>query len=519
MIRISWASTFALSALLLSLVLNVIALPVFPPPHCDEATYGSIAFEILRSGEYRSEMTGDLFGLDQYNSAVGRLWVLGMSLFIKLFGVQLLSARLYSLVGGIVGVWLTYMVGRELRDRWTGLVAAMLVAFSWKMFYAAHMARPEVWLVVSVLLALFWLIKRVKLMNQMREAVIGGLLCVLPLEFHALGVFFLVGFLVAYVYYSWSVAGSWRILTGVGTGVGCGLLIWFGVHFLPNPNLAWLQWTVGVSQMNLVASPSITVSLGDFGSWFFGQFIANNRFLGILETCVYVIGALHVLRRRSTQTSIIAIVAGSSLALFAVTNSQKSPQYAVVWVPLLSILSAHAFVALGTSLTVQARFLSRLAGVWHQVLVVLPVLCLFFVGNLWLTVRYPSSGFERTLTLMRQHIPTGVTVLGDPIWWWGFAQDRYYVGDWYLASKAHLGGTVFDIRAELISLGADYVILDDSIACTLSPSLLDQELHSLVSKECKLETVIEGAWHGYGSYESNFQFGQVSRIYACGGRL
>lgn len=515
MIRLSGPAVFPIVALALALVLNVMGLSVFPPPHCDEATYGSIAFELLRSGQFRSEMTGDLIGLNQYNSAVGRLWVLGMSLFIKLFGVKLLVVRLYSLLGGIVAVWLSYLVARELRVPGAGMLAALMVAFSWKMFYASHIARPEIWLVSSVLLALFWMVSRAQRMKQAWEAMIAGVICVMPLEFHPLGFFFVAGFMVAAGYYFWWVGGSWRLMAGFAAGVVFGVVLWIAAHFLPNPSLAWMQWTRGVSQMGLVASPSIAASLRNFGSWFAGQFITSNRFLGVFETCVYLIGAVYVVRRRSTRGMIIALVAGISLLAFALTNSQKSPQYAVVWVPLFLILSAQAFVAIGRELPARVGFLRNVHGNWAQILVFMPVLGMFLAGNLWLTVRYPRSGYERTLALMRRHVPAGATVLGDPVWWWGFAEDRNYIGDWYLAAKSQFGEGVFDVRAEFEQLGADYVILDNSVACTLAPSQVDKQLQSVVSEKCQSQASIRGAWLGQGTYESQFQFGQVSVIYAC----
>ena len=519
MIKVSGPSIFATCILALSLVLNLTALSIFPPPHCDESTYGSIAFELLRSGQFRSEMTGELFGLNQYNSAVGRLWILGMALFIKLFGVRLLAARFYSLLGGIVVVWLSYLVAKELRGRSTGILAALLVSFSWKIFYAAHMARPEIWLAVSVLLALFWFIRRAPDMTQARESILAGIICVLPLEFHALGVFFLAGFLVAAGYYFGWISRSWRLLAGFAMGVVCGLLMWIAIHFFPNPNLAWMQWTRGLSQMDLVNSPSLLFSLREFGSWFAAQFIVNNRFLGIVETFIYLIGVVYVLRLRSKRGMIIALVGCGSLLAFALTPSQKSPQYAVVWVPLLSILFAHACASIGTDLAGRDRVLSNLQENWAQLILVMPVLAIFFAGNLWLTMRYPRSGYEHTLALMRRHVPAGAVILGDPLWWWGFAEEGHYIGDWYLAVQAQVGGGIFDVREELERLGANYVILDDYVACTLAHSPLDTELRSVVSRQCILKASIEGPWRGHGAYESQYQFGQVSDIYACGPQL
>ena len=510
---------FVTCTLALSLVLNLTALSSFPPPHCDESTYGSIAFELLRSGQFKSEMTGDLFGLNQYNSAVGRLWILGMALVIKLFGVQLLAARFYSLLGGIVVVWLSYLVAKELRDRSTGILAALLVSFSWKIFYAAHMARPEIWLAVSVLFALFWLIRRARDMTQARESVLAGIICVLPLEFHALGVFFLAGFLVAAGYYFGWISRSWRLLAGFVMGVVFGALIWIAIHFFPNPNLAWMQWTLGISQMDLVNPPSLLFPLREFGTWFATQFISNNRFLGLVETFIYLIGLVYVLRLRSKRGMIIGLVGCGSLLAFALSPSQKSPQYAVVWVPLLSILFAHACASIGTDLARRGRVLANLQEHWAQLILVTPVLVIFLAGNLWLTIRYPRSGYEHTLALMRPHVPEGAVILGDPLWWWGFAEEGRYIGDWYLAAQAQVEGGIFDVREELERLGATYVILDDYVACTLERSPVDKQLRSVLSHQCRLKASIEGPWHDHGDYESQFQFGQVSDIYACGPQL
>ena len=512
-------SSVIIAGLALALIVNLWSLPVYPPPHCDEATYGSVGYDFLRSGRFKSNMTGDVFGFDQNYVAVGRLYALGMALFIQLLGVNLLTARLYSLAGGALTVWLTYCVARRVYDQRIGALAALLTAFSWKTLYAAHMGRPEIWLAAAVMFALWWLIRYADV-ARFWSTFVAGLICAAPFDFHALGIFFVAGLALAGGYHFGWVKRSWPALIGLGAGIATGLVVWAAIHFLPDPALAWRQWSVGYARMGLLASPSILTASQNFGQWFRENFIANNRYLGLIESGLYACGVIAAVRRRTPQSNMILTAFFGSLIAFALSNNQKSPQYAVVWIPLLSVLAAAVLGAVGRTLA-RLTLPVAVSEQWAAVIAAIPMLLLFLAGDIWLTIRYPSSAYEQMLTEMRHVIPPNSVVVGDTVWWWGFANDDYnFVGDWYFqllaASQSPSPLTEAQTRAAVARLGANYVIVDESLACTITrDDPVQQVVARVAARACRLVAELPGPWLGRGSYESQFQFGQVSRIYAC----
>lgn len=139
-------------SLVVSLILR--ALYLAQPWRVDQATFG-----MLRSDEgnlglmtrHVLEGARPIFVYGIYHQGALEAY-LGAAPFI-LFGKTLLSLRLTAVLLAVGGIWLTYLIARELYDRPTGLLAASLVALpSSYVFLGGLLALPGYVALVALLL-------------------------------------------------------------------------------------------------------------------------------------------------------------------------------------------------------------------------------------------------------------------------------------------------------------------------------------------------------------------------------
>lgn len=115
----------------------------------------------------------------------GPLWYLIAGASTRLFGVTELALRMPSLVLGLLAIWLTYRLARELLGHRTALIAAGIMAFNPLAVYHSGEARMYSLLLCSVLVASYGSV------TGKRWAVIGG--TALTLFSHNLGFIYLPG--------------------------------------------------------------------------------------------------------------------------------------------------------------------------------------------------------------------------------------------------------------------------------------------------------------------------------------
>lgn len=136
----------------------------------------------------------------------GPLWYLIAGASVRVFGVTELALRLPSLVLGMLAVWLTYRLARELLGHQTALVAAGIMAFNPLAVYHSGESRMYSLLLCGVLVASLGSV------TGKRWAVIGG--TALTLFSHNLGFIYLPGIALL----SWK-ANIKRVLPAMALGI------------------------------------------------------------------------------------------------------------------------------------------------------------------------------------------------------------------------------------------------------------------------------------------------------------
>ncbi len=123
----------------LALILRIYSLSTVPPhPSLDEVSIGYNAYSILKTGadEYGNKLPVLLRAYDDYRPA---LYVYLVIPFIKIFGLNVLSVRLPSVILSVISVFVTFFLTRELLKKvknrkyilfWIPLSSAFFLAIS-----------------------------------------------------------------------------------------------------------------------------------------------------------------------------------------------------------------------------------------------------------------------------------------------------------------------------------------------------------------------------------------------------
>lgn len=109
-----------------------------------------------------------------------------LKIFYFIFGYSEWTARLFSALAGVGGVYGIYLIGKELISKNTGLIAALLVAFSEYHIFISQDARPYSLYFFTVILSFYSLIIFLKNQN-LKSSLIYGLFTALLLNTNFFG--------------------------------------------------------------------------------------------------------------------------------------------------------------------------------------------------------------------------------------------------------------------------------------------------------------------------------------------
>lgn len=117
--------------------------PLFTP---DEGRYSEVAREMIATGDYITPRVNGVAFLDK---PILYYWL--QTIAIHLFGIKEWALRLFPVLFGLLGSLMTYVCGRHLFDRRTGLLSAAVLATTPLYFGSAHYANLD--LEVAVLIS------------------------------------------------------------------------------------------------------------------------------------------------------------------------------------------------------------------------------------------------------------------------------------------------------------------------------------------------------------------------------
>jgi 4-amino-4-deoxy-L-arabinose transferase-like glycosyltransferase len=151
----------------------------------------------LWNDELFSRYYADLFGLKYlWTTGLPRedsppLYYMAVAGWMRLFGTSEAAMRSLSLVASVLALPLVYLIGKELFDRWRGLLAALIMALSPMQIHFAQEARTYALLLLPIGVALLAISRFLK--GDMRHRVLWlyGAGAIVALYCHATAAFFL----------------------------------------------------------------------------------------------------------------------------------------------------------------------------------------------------------------------------------------------------------------------------------------------------------------------------------------
>lgn len=137
--------------LLVYFLVNLFFLTDFPVMHSDESWLSGLSRQLAATGDFSA--TEPFFDLKPRTPHALRIIFHGIqTIFIKLFGYHLFGMRLLSLCFAIFGLYCFYFLSyRVFSNNMLALFATLGLSLDIQYIYSAHLARPEIVLLTSLI--------------------------------------------------------------------------------------------------------------------------------------------------------------------------------------------------------------------------------------------------------------------------------------------------------------------------------------------------------------------------------
>ncbi len=119
------------------------------------------------------------------------LYYYSVKILGSVFGYSTFVVRMISAIIGIVGIYVIYLLGKEIQNKKTGLIAAVLLTFNYFHIYFSQEARPYGLLTVFTIISFYRLIIFLK-SNNLKNCIYYSLAAMLMINTHFFGLFVLV---------------------------------------------------------------------------------------------------------------------------------------------------------------------------------------------------------------------------------------------------------------------------------------------------------------------------------------
>lgn len=134
---------------------------------------------------------GEIYKLSHSVDPLSVLYFFLMNTFFKIIGYTAWAARFFSLLFGLAGISFAYLLGKELRNRSTGLIAAVLLSVNYFHIFYSQEARVYSMFSALTCLSFYFLVRYIKNPNRM-NSIYYGFSALLMILSHFFGLFTLV---------------------------------------------------------------------------------------------------------------------------------------------------------------------------------------------------------------------------------------------------------------------------------------------------------------------------------------
>ncbi|MBA7495004.1 hypothetical protein ES702_05583 [subsurface metagenome] len=499
------------------------------PVHLDEPWLSDAALQFLKNGRFGFSIFGDLYGLDK-DVGFGNIHLFAEAMMFKLFGFGLYQARLVSFLSGLLLIWFTYLLGKKLYDRKTGIMSAVLFSLSGMFVDVSHFARQEMMLALFMAVSLYlYLLAREKRSKILYF--ITGLLLALSLDVHPNGVAMIVfiGVLFLWEYKSkvFKEKSFWFILCGLFLGV----IYFFGVH-----RLFLYQWNTEYRSWHRSQAPILVIM--NFGEFLRRILVRNNIYLPyftggqfhhkIVISLFILFAIASAIYRRREADKILLLISGVFGIFYFLIFANPLISYWIYLYPFFYILiSASIFSLIKDYQIGTLKWRTSKKRVYIG-LAMLMVILLLGAGRYvkWTYKAFSGSPDARDsyyyysyLDKLKVHIPENAVVLGNIVWFYGFYRQPYiaiYYFEWVLEEKNEKirkkHGADFAEAVEKRKI--DYIIIDDDFRARMSrgSGIPPDQFFPFLRNKCELVATVMDGYHVGGFTPDELHRTEIYRV-------
>ena len=503
-IRKSLPETGAFLAIGGLLLLHYISLLEYPTPSCDEAFYGRSAlkfFDAAVAGKRWPAADASFFLFH------GRGYWLVLGIAFSFLGTTLFAARMVSLVGLIVLVLATFLIGKLYVNRSVGIWSAVLVTAAWLSLHSGHLARPDMLAAAVGAVSVVW-VKRALENPRLWRFLLLGMLLVLQLEIHPLPVHLGLPILLMVAAYSFR-NKSWIPLCATMLGMlTAGALVLFGRY--GNETAVFLNGIFGENALVIKfvrggSSLDGTNWLdwaGNFLGFWWRSYAWLAPFVSIPQALLFMIGLVFAYVSRSAGLRTLASLVVISSVTFAITNSSHSwLGYSLLWLPYYTVMGVAAVSRL--RVVSPWRWLNR-----NIVPVVLALYgLLYLVGDVYLVSKDGANTEETYYQEANQllfGIPASARVLAKQYWWYAMFDKVTFLDEHLIAPQGSLAWWIgvpdviaasqpdsdrsTQVREQFENeLRPDFVVMDGLLGCVDVREANFDALLDTVQSRCELK--------------------------------
>lgn len=497
-----------LLGLLLWLAITLPSLTRYPTPHADESWISQPALSFLMRGQFGLINTVDFYGSSVSFVHSGRVLAVVLAGVYQGLGLGLWQGRLLSVFGALVGSAVLFRLAGQWFGRWAGLMGALLYLFHWRVLYAGHFIRPEVWVIAAGLglIGLLWQLRT----RRARAAYFWlALLTMAAMDIYASVVLYAVPIGALVVALNWRRA-DWAAIGWFALGGVLGTAGYVAIHSWPmGPTVALKQWQALSTALFDFAPRSQVPVVGPLLDYV-GAYLSSTR-LGGLELAYVLAGVGLLLWRRNPLDRYLLGVSGLFFATLGLLASGLNFTHMVNITPFFVLLTVGGLAVLAE------RIPGRLpigAGL------VLPLLGAFvLVTGVFSWRGAHDTTQENYAAQLRALLPAEGHIWGDPALWFNFTDYAFtdevalnFLPPVASAAEARtvLEGVIAERRISLLMLK---VPLPGTAFAQANGAYWDGLL-AYAEAHCRLRGEVSGR---AANFEVGFDPSYTTRVYVCGG--
>jgi 4-amino-4-deoxy-L-arabinose transferase-like glycosyltransferase len=388
-------------------------------------------------------------------------YFMALGLFQKLLGKGIMQARAFSLLVATLVLYLTYLLGRELKDEWTGLLSSVVLGTAFAFTWHSRVIRSEMLTTAFIVAAIYLLCYAFK-REKHWPVFAGGLVAALAVHAHPNSLQYSIAIVPVFVVIFRKRAASAAMLYLLG-GLLTGVAVWLAINYFPSRPEDWeaadsVAKLPGVYPFPVLNENFFDLFLRSLKRWpgdylqysrLFDVFYPNRisfAVVGVAAFCVWGLSAFTAARWK--VLSIVGLVALTNFIVYFITNKYG------FW----HMLELYPFLAVATVIGL-CGVRDRLTGKAGTAVLAAGVLFFAGVGVADTAMAYNSMrGYDYYEFIGRVTAKIDGRTLGRDFYAPAFEKEDFVV-HWFNTINPKMNCPPFEEKAR--ELGVEYVIVDD----------------------------------------------------------